>query len=172
MDYPTTFPPASLLVVPRDHGSTVSGVLVARDSGYLTVQVQFHGDPVAGLEVHFFSAADDGARGDAIGEVVVTDDEGIARASRVLPAGLYVCAVEDQDDLVVSTVADFDDAYPVVLPVGRSYVDLHDGVEFGIQDDGGGDDGGGDDSDNDSGSDAAGTATTDTDQTDEGSAES
>lgn len=167
MDYPTTFPPASLLVVPRDHGSTVSGVLVARDSGYLAVQVQFHGDPVAGLEVQFFLATDDGARADAIGEVVVTDDEGIARAPRVLPAGLYVCAVEDQDDLVVSTVADFDDAYPVVLPVGRSYVDLHDGVEFGSQDDGGGDDG-----DNDGGSDAAGTAATDTDQTDEGSAES
>ena len=130
MDYPTTFPPASLLVVPRDHGSTVSGVLVARDSGYLAVQVQFHGDPVAGLEVRFYVADEDGARGDAIGDGAATDDKGIARASRVLPAGLYVCAVKNQDDLVIPTVTDFDDAYPVVLPVGRSYVDLHVVPEF------------------------------------------
>jgi hypothetical protein len=47
-----------------------------------------------------------------------------------------VCAVEDQDDLVVATVADFDGAYPVALPVGRSYVDLHNGPEFGSQEDG------------------------------------
>ncbi len=66
--------------------------------------------------------------------MVLTDDDGIARAARVVPAGLYVCAVENQDDLVVPTVADFADAYPVVLPVGRSYVDLNDGVEFGSQD--------------------------------------
>lgn len=48
----------------------------------------------------------------------------------MVPAGLYVCAVENQDDLVVTTVAEFEDAYPVVLPVGRSYADLRDGLEF------------------------------------------
>ena len=57
-----------------------------------------------------------------------------ARALRVVPAGLYVCAVENQDDTVVPTVAEFDDAYPVVLPVGRSYVDMHDGPEFADDD--------------------------------------
>ena len=133
--YPSTFPAASLLVVPRNHGGTVSGVLVARDSGYLAVAVQFHGEAVAGIEVQFYFAGDDGERGEAIGGVVLTDQAGMARAARVVPAGLYVCAVENQDDLVVSTVADFADAYPVVLPVGRSYVDLNDGAEFGSQDD-------------------------------------
>lgn len=147
MDYSTTFHPASLLVVPRDHGGTVSGVLVARDSGYLAVQVQFHGNLVARLKVQFFHANDDGARGDAIGDVVTTDSDGIARAARVLPAGLYVCAVEDQDDLVVPTVADFDDSYPVVLPVGRSYVDMHDGPEFATDEPGDTSDGEDDDAD-------------------------
>jgi hypothetical protein len=125
---------ASLLVVPREHGGTVSGVLIARDSGYLAVEVSFHGDAVPGLKVQFYFATEDGERGDEIGNVVFTDDHGIACAQRVVPSGLYVCAVENQDDLVVSTVADFDDAYPVVLPVGRSYIDMNDGVEFESQD--------------------------------------
>ena len=128
--FPSTFPAAALLVVPRESGETVSGVLVARDSGYLAVEIRFHGEPVADLEVQFFSATDEGERSDAIGDAVATDKDGIARAARVVPAGLYVCAVENQDDQVVTTVAEFDDAYPVVLPVGRPHADLHDGLEF------------------------------------------
>ncbi len=130
----STFPRAALLLPPREHDKTVSGVLVARDSGYLAVQVQFHGESVPDLAVQFFHAKD-GERGDAIGEAVKTDKDGIARALRVVPAGLYVCAVENQDDTVVPTVAQFHDAYPVVLPVGRSYVDMHDGPEFAADDD-------------------------------------
>jgi hypothetical protein len=129
----STFPRAALLLPPREHGNTVSGVLVARDSGYLAVQVQFHGESVSDVEVQFFHA-EDHERGDAIGDAVKTDEDGIARALRVVPAGLYVCAVENQDDTVVPTVAEFDDAYPVVLPVGRSYVDMHDGPEFADDD--------------------------------------
>ncbi len=131
-DLPSTFPTAALLVVPKESEKTVSGVLVARDSGYLAVEVSFHGDPVAGLEVQFFFAADEGERGDAIGDAVTTNRDGIVRAARVVPAGLYVCAVENQDDAVVPTVAELDDAYPLVLPVGRSYADLHDGLEFDL----------------------------------------
>jgi hypothetical protein len=165
MNYSSTFPPASLLVVPREDGKTVSGVLVARDSGYLAVEVSFHGEPVADLEVQFYLADDEGERGDAIGDPVTTDDDGIARAARVVPAGLYVCAVEDQDDLMVPTVTDFDDAYPVVLPVGRPYVDLHDGLEFGDQDEAAGDES------SDGGDDQGDTAdASDADQTDEGGA--
>lgn len=129
----STFPRAALLLPPREHGNTVSGVLVARDSGYLAVQVQFHGESVSDVEVRFFHAVDD-ERGDAVGDAVKTDDDGIARALRVVPAGLYVCAVANQDDTVVPTVAEPDDAYPVVLPVGRSYVDMHDGPEFTADD--------------------------------------
>jgi hypothetical protein len=142
--FPSTFPAAALLVVPRESGETVSGVLVARDSGYLAIEIRFHGEPVADLEVQFFSATDGGERGDAIGDVVTTDTDGIARAARVVPAGLYVCAVENQDDLVVTTVAEFDDAYPVVLPVGRPHADLHDGLEFGDENEATSDDGDGD----------------------------
>jgi len=141
---PSTFPAAALLVVPRESGETVSGVLVARDSGYLAVEIRFHGEPVADLEVQFFSATDEGERGDAIGDAVTTDTNGIARAARVVPAGLYVCAVENQDDLVVTTVAEFDAAYPVVMPVGRPHADLHDGLEFGDEDEAASDDGDGD----------------------------
>ena len=133
-EFVSTFPRAALLLPPREHGNTVSGVLVARDSGYLAVQVQFHGESVSDVEVQFFHAEDD-ERGDAVGDAVKTDEDGIARALRVVPAGLYVCAVENQDDTVVPTVAEFDDAYPVVLPVGRSYVDMHDGPEFTADDD-------------------------------------
>ena len=129
-DLPSTFPPAALMVVPRGSGKPLSGVLVARDSGYLVVEVSFHGAPVAGLEVQFFLATHDGERGGAIGKTVSTDQDGIARATRVVPSGLYVCAIENQDDLVVTTVAELGDAYPVVLPVGRSYADMHDGLEF------------------------------------------
>jgi hypothetical protein len=129
----STFPRAALLLPPREHGNTVSGVLVARDSGYLAVQVQFHGESVSDVEVRFFHAVDD-ERGDAVGDAVKTDEDGIARALRVVPAGLYVCAVENQDDTVVPTVAEYEDAYPVVLPVGRSYVDMHDGPEFTADD--------------------------------------
>ena len=138
---PSTFPTAALLVVPKESGKTVSGVLVARDSGYLAVEVRFHGESVADLEVQFFSATDEGGRGDAIGDAVTTDEDGIACAARVVSAGLYVCAVENQDDLVVTTVAEFDDAYPVVLPVGRSHADLHDGLEFGSENEADGSDG-------------------------------
>jgi hypothetical protein len=129
----STFPRAALLLPPREHGNTVSGVLVARDSGYLAVQVQFHGESVSDVEVRFFHAVDD-ERGDAVGDAVKTDEDGIARALRVVPAGLYVCAVENQDDTVVPTVAEYEDAYPVVLPVGRSYIDMHDGPEFTADD--------------------------------------
>lgn len=129
----STFPRAALLLPPREHGNTVSGVLVARDSGYLAVEVRFHGEPVTDLEVQFFHA-EDHERGDAIGDAVKTGEDGIARALRVVPAGLYVCAVENQNDTVVPTVAEFNDAYPVVLPVGRSYVDMHDGPEFTADD--------------------------------------
>jgi hypothetical protein len=129
----STFPSAALMVVPRDDGKTVSGVLVARDSGYLAAQVQFHGNPVPGLEAQFYFS-NDGERGEALGDVVVTDQDGIARAARVVPAGLYVCAVENQADLLIPTVESFEDAYPVVLPVERPYADLNDGLEFAIDD--------------------------------------
>jgi hypothetical protein len=130
----STFPRAALLLPPREHGNTVSGVLIARDSGYLAVQVQFHGESVPDLAVQFFHCQG-GERGDAVGDAVKTDADGLARALRVVPAGLYVCAVENQDDAVVPTVTELDDAYPLVLPVGRSYVDLHDGPEFSADDD-------------------------------------
>lgn len=137
-DHPSTFPPASVLLVPDDHGDTVGGVLVARDSGYLAVVVQFHGTPVAGLSVQFFEVGEDTARGAPVGDPVLTDAAGIACASRVVPAGLYLCAVEKQEDAVIPTASDLEDPYELVLPVGRPYADLNDGVEFWVDEAGSG----------------------------------
>jgi hypothetical protein len=103
---------------------------VARDLGYLCVRVQFHGQPLLGAQVSFFDRGDDGQKGEAIGEAILTDEAGIVLADRLVPAGVYVCEVDQQPALLVTTVRDPNDVFPVVLPVGRPYHDLGEGRSY------------------------------------------
>lgn len=104
-------------------------MLVARPMGYLIVRIYFHRVPVEGLEVRFYSS-NDGEKGDEIGEAVRTTQTGIARVEMLVPAVEYVCEIENQPLARVTTVADLRDSYPLVLPIGRPYVDVDEDHEF------------------------------------------
>lgn len=139
------YPPAAVARVPApDGGGAVSGLLVPRHMGYLHVRVLFHGQPQVGLEVAFFERGDDGAKGAAIGEKTTTGDDGVASVPRLVPAGLYVCEIEDQPPAEVPTVVSVDRAAPVVLPVGRPSVDAFEANEFEVRGEGKGDEDEGD----------------------------
>jgi hypothetical protein len=48
----------------------------------------------------------------------------------MVEAGIYVCEIERQPPALVSTVPMRRHPVPVVLPVGRPYVDLGEGAEY------------------------------------------
>jgi hypothetical protein len=124
------YPPASVARVPKPHESRLSGVLVARVMGYLAVRVQFHGDPVAGIEVKFSKANPDGSKADPIGDPVKTDERGHAGLDRLVPSALYVCEIEHQEPALVPVVHRLDGYHPLVLPIGRPHVDVNESPEF------------------------------------------
>lgn len=123
------YPRGHVARVPDPHGDALGAVLVARPMGYLIVRIYFHRVPVAGLHVSFY-VSNDGEKGDAIGEEVVTDETGIARVDMLVPALEYVCEIENQPLARVTTVHALDDSYPLVLPIGRPYVDVDEDHEF------------------------------------------
>jgi len=117
-------------VDPKGSSSRRSATIVLRALGHLAVQVFFHADPVEGAKVSFAKATDEDEPGDAVGGELTTDARGIARLDFLVDAGHYVCQVERQPSLLVSTVDDAEEPYPVVLPIGRPYVDFEGDVEF------------------------------------------
>jgi hypothetical protein len=123
------YPRGHVARVPDPHGDQISAVLVPRPMGYLIVRIYFHRVPVEGLEVEFF-VSNDGEKGDAIGTAVRTDDTGMARVDMLVPAVEYVCEIEDQPLARVTTVHDLRESYPLVLPIGRPYVDIDEAHEF------------------------------------------
>lgn len=123
------YPRGHVARVPDPHGDQISAVLVPRPMGYLIVRVYFHRVPVEGLQVEFFQS-NGGEKGDPIGAAVRTDQDGMARVERLVPAVEYVCEIENQPPTPVTTVHDLRDSYPLVLPIGRPYVDVDEEHEF------------------------------------------
>jgi hypothetical protein len=132
----TTEQVACVARLPLEHGNRVGAVLAPRVRGYLAVRVHFDGYPVAGLAVRFFETDGQRRRGASLGEAVVTDEEGVARLERVVRFGSYLCEVADQRPTVVAAVARFDQPYPLVLPIGRPFVQLEAVHEFELDDGG------------------------------------
>ena len=150
-DLESVFPPAIVARLPGPKPGRLSAVLVARVMGYLAVRVQFHKDPVAGVEVKFSKATPDGKPGDALGKKT-TDEDGVARLDRLVLMGNYVCELEHQPPAVVQAVLDEEKPYPLILPVGRPYVDIDEEIEWDdafVDEDADQDDGGDDDDEDD-----------------------
>ena len=124
------FPTALVARVPSSDKDKTSGTLVPRHMGYLCVRVTFHKEPVAGLMVKLSKATDAGKPGKAMGEPTRTNAQGVVRIDRLVPAGSYVCEIENQDPAVVTTVLDERRPFVVVLPVGRPYLDAEEASEF------------------------------------------
>jgi hypothetical protein len=120
----------ALRVDPKAPSSRRSATIVLRALGHLAVQVFFHADPVEGAKVSFAKATDDDEAGDPVGGELTTDANGVARLDFAVDAGHYVCQVERQPPLLVTTVDDAEEPYPVVLPIGRPYFDFDGDVEF------------------------------------------
>jgi len=126
----SVFPPALVARLPGPKPGRLSATLVARVMAYLAVRVQFHKDAVVGVEVKFSKATPEGKPGDSLGPSKKTDNDGVARLDRLVPAGTYVCELEHQPPALVSTVLDEDKPYPLILPVGRPYVDVDEEIEW------------------------------------------
>jgi len=120
----------ALRVDPKAPSSRRSATVVLRSLGHLAVQVLFHADPVVGAKVTFAKATDQDEAGDAVGGELTTDERGIARLDFAVDSGHYICQIERQPPLLVTTVDDPKQPYPVVLPIGRPYVDFEGDVEF------------------------------------------
>jgi len=131
------YPTASVARVPspNDDGG-VGGVLVPRAMGYLLVRITFHGRPEAGLGVRFYELGDDGSEGAAVGDKMKSDDDGLAGLDRLVAVAVYGCAIDGQPPTTVPTVHELGAPYPVVLPVGRPFVDVFESHEFAPADDG------------------------------------
>lgn len=123
------YPRGHIARVPDPHEDQISAVLVPRPMGYLIVRVYFHRVPVEGLRVEFF-VSNDGEKGEAIGEPVQTNQDGMARVEMLVPAVEYLCEIENQPPALVHTVHDLRESYPLVLPIGRPYVDVDEDHEF------------------------------------------
>jgi hypothetical protein len=118
-------PPALIAPVSFDSSEANTIVLFPVHLEFLAVRVVFHRTPVAELSVRL--TASDGTE---VAASLKTDEQGVARLLRRVPAGTYVCEVERQAPFRISTVPTPADAFPVVLPVGRPYFDMHEGAEF------------------------------------------
>ena len=95
---------------------------------YLGAQIFFHQTPIPDLEVEFFEAGPDDAPGAKIGATLLTDNDGLARVEGKVKIGSYVCRIERQPDLVISTTPEADRPAPIVLPIGRPFYE-HDPQE-------------------------------------------
>jgi hypothetical protein len=121
---------AYLARVPSPASGKVSAVLVPRSMGFLAVQLLFEGLPAVARQVQFFAcsdaAGDDGpSKGDALGDPMPSDDQGVARLSRLVPGGHYVCEIDGQEEALVPTVNRLSAAHPVYLPIDAEVVDMH-----------------------------------------------
>lgn len=123
------YPHGHIARVPDPHGDTLSAVLVPRPMGYLAVRIYFHRVPVAGLEVKLFES-NDGEKGEQIGETMRTGEDGLVRVDMLVPATQYVCEIERQPPAIVTTVHTLEESFPLVLPIGRPFVDLDEDHEF------------------------------------------
>lgn len=123
------YPHGHVARVEDPHGGKLGAVLVPRPMGYLAVRVYFHRVPVRGLVVRLYERSGDG-KGAQVGDDLRTDDEGLARVDMLVPAVEYVCEIDNQPPAVVTTVASLGDSVPLVLPIGRPYVDVDEDHEF------------------------------------------
>jgi len=103
--------------------------LFPKTMAFLAVSARFHGRPVGGLETRFFRANPDGTKGDPVGEPMLTDSDGVARLPRLLAIGHYVCELEHQEPVVVTTVPELASALPLALPIGRHLVEDEGGLD-------------------------------------------
>jgi len=116
---------ACVALVSEDGDDANALVLFPLALEYLTVRVQFHRVAVPDLKVRFVCLD-----GTEVESNLATDEDGVARTSRRVPAGTYVCELERQAPAHVSTVPTHTQAFPVVLPVGRPYSALRKRAEF------------------------------------------
>ncbi len=118
-------PRAYLARVPFPASGKVSAVLVPRSMGFLAAQVLFEGQPALGRQAQFFEYAKDADdnKGNAVGDPMTTDGDGVARLPRLVATGHYLCEIDGQERAMVSTVSRLADAYPVYLPVDAEVVD-------------------------------------------------
>ena len=123
-------PLAYLARVPFPAGDKVSAVLVPRSMGFLAVRVLHDGWPVIGRQVQFYlrqeNAEDE--KGDALGEPIRTDDDGVARLPRLVAVDSYVCEIDGQETAVVATVNRLADAAVLSLPIGCEVI--HSNVDW------------------------------------------
>lgn len=99
--------------------------------GYLVVRLFFHARPMAGMFVEFLQVTPEGELGDAVGDPVLTDEEGKAMLRGAVPLGRYAARVEYQPPQVICTVSDPKDPEILVLPIGRPYWAIEGGdIDF------------------------------------------
>lgn len=101
-------------------------------TGYLSVEVTFLGEPVAGLKVEFrrpngvvvdpFTAVKLTSLGVASN---VTDSFGRCAIPYPVAVDNYTCHIENQDPAPITTVEAIDRPFVIVLPVGRPYGDFY-----------------------------------------------
>ena len=96
------YPPALVARLPKPHEGKLSATLVARPMGYLAVRAVIQEISASGRAMHH----------------------------AMVPTGLYVCEIERQEDTIVHSVTHIHESYPVVLPIGRPYVDIDEAIEF------------------------------------------
>lgn len=123
------YPHGHVARVEDPHGGKLGAVLVPRPMGYLAVRIYFHRVPVQGLAVKFFERHG-GSKGAQVGEELRTGEDGLARVDMLVPALEYVCEIENQLPATVTTVHAPDDSFPLVLPIGRPFVDVDEDHEF------------------------------------------
>jgi hypothetical protein len=123
------YPQGHVARVQDPHEGKLSAVLVPRPMGYLVVRIYFHRVPVEGLEVKFFESSG-GSKGAQVGEAVRTLADGIARVDMLVPAVEYICEIERQPPAAVTTVCSLEQSFPLVLPIGRPFVDVDEDHEF------------------------------------------
>jgi hypothetical protein len=111
------------------HEDKLGAVLVPRPMGYLVVRIYFHRVPVEGLEVKFFESSG-GSKGAQVGDAIRTLEDGIARVDMLVPAIEYICEIERQPPATVTTVHSLAESFPLVLPIGRPFVDVDEDIEF------------------------------------------
>ena len=115
-------------------GATHENTLVPHEIGWLAVRIYFHREPIEDLEVEFCACRDNETSGAVIGEVVRSDESGIAKLTFPVPVGNYMCRIEHQEPTVVTTVASVDAPVDLVLPIGRPYFDFEGDWEVDEED--------------------------------------
>jgi hypothetical protein len=126
-----SLPNACVARAPKPVSDRASATLFPPTMGFLAVAVHFHGRLLTGLKTNFFRMQDDGSKGAALGDTIMTDDLGIARLQRLVTIGHYICEIEHQPTTSIPTVPTIEDAFPLALPIGRHVAELHDRIQFG-----------------------------------------